>query len=95
MCAQFVGRYSAGSPVGQSWLRLTGSAYLHGELDQRWRLTSQNGYYLYPDLATGYNGTFRDSVMVRARAVEVESGGVEDGIMRVSFQLVRNILLRK
>ena len=65
------------------------------EVEQSWRLNSENGFYLYPDLLTGYNGTFRDSVMVRARAVEVESGGVEDGIMRVSFQLVRNILLRK
>ena len=53
------------------------------ELEQSWRLNSENGFYIYPDLVTGYNGTFLNSVMVRARAVDVESGGVEDGIMRV------------
>ena len=87
VCGQFVGRYSAGCPVGHSWLRLTGSAYLHGELDQRWRLTSHNGFYLYPDLATGYNGTFKDSVMVTARAVDVEAAGLQGNIMSVSFDV--------
>lgn len=62
------------------------------ELEQSWRLNSENGFYLYPDLVTGYNGTFLDSVMVRARAVDVESGGVEDGIMRVRTKLTSYLL---
>ena len=28
-------------------------------LDQDWKMTSENGSYLYPDLETGYNGVFR------------------------------------
>ena len=81
---QFVGRYKAGQPSGVGWLRLTGGAWHCGEMDQDWRLTSENGFYLYPDLKTGYNGTFQHGVMTRARAVDVEAQGVIDNIMTVS-----------
>ena len=81
---QFIGRYKSGQPSGVSWLRLTGGAYHYGDLDPDWRLSSQNGFYLYPDLQTGYNGTFQDGVMVSARAVDVEASGIIDNIMTVS-----------
>ena len=29
------------------------------DTDQDWKMTSENGSYLYPDLETGYNGVFR------------------------------------
>ena len=81
---QFVGRYKSGLPSGVSWLRLTGGAFHCGETDPERRLNSENGFYLYPDLQTGYNGTFQQGVMVWARAVDVEAAGVIDNIMTVS-----------
>ena len=80
---QFIGRYKSGLPSGVSWLRLTGGAFHCGETDHERRLNTENGFYLYPDLQTGYNGTFQHGVMIRARAVDVEGSGVIDNIMTV------------
>ena len=81
---QFLGRYKSGLPSGVSWLRLTGGAFHCGEMGPDWSLNSENGFYLYPDLQTGYNGTFQHGVMIRARAVDVEASAVIDNIMTVS-----------
>ena len=83
MSAQFVGRYEAGVPSGPCWLRVRGGSWLCGDMDPAWRLTSENGSYLYPDLETGYNGVFRHGVMVAARAAIIVADKVLDSILRV------------
>ena len=59
-------------------------------MDPEWRLTSENGCYIYPDLETAYNGVFRGGVMVAGRAAILEADSIREGILRVK---VRRILL--
>ena len=80
---KFIGKYEAGEPSGPCWLKMKGGAWLHGEVTADWKLCSENGSYLYPDLETGYNGVFRDSVMVRGRAAVLEAAEIVDTVMRI------------
>ena len=80
---QFIGRYEAGRPSGPCWVRVKGGAFLHGEVDPDWRLTSENGTYLYPDLETAYNGVFRGGVMVCGRAALVQAAALVDNVLRI------------
>ena len=52
-------------------------------MDPEWRLTSDNGSYIYPDLETSYNGVFRGGVMVAGRAAIVEADCIREGVLRV------------
>ena len=62
---------------------MKGGAFLHGEVDPDWRLTSENGTYLYPDLETAYNGVFRHGVMVCGRAALVQAAALVDNVLRI------------
>ena len=80
---RFIGKYEAGLPVGKCWIRMTGGGYLHGEVDADWRLTSENGFYIYPDMEVAYNGVFSNSVMVKGRAALIEPSEVVNNVMTV------------
>ena len=75
-------------PRGPCWLRVRGGAWLCGDMDPDWRLTSENGSYLYPDLETGYNGVFRGGVMVAARAAIIVADKVLESVLRVKVAKV-------
>ena len=57
-------------------------------MDPDWRMTSENGSYLYPDLETGYNGVFRGGVMVAARAAIIVADKVLESVLRVKVTKV-------
>ena len=58
-------------------------------MDPEWRLTSDNGSYIYPDLETAYNGLFRGGVMVAGRAAIVEADCIREGVLRVKARRTR------
>ena len=48
---------------------LSGGGYLYGNMTNDWKLNSENGIYIYPDFVTGYNGVFKDGVMVKGKKI--------------------------
>ena len=52
---------------------LSGGGYLYGNMTNDWKLNSENGIYIYPDFVTGYNGVFKDGVMVKGKRIQKKS----------------------
>ena len=82
---RFVGRYKDGLPVGNCWLRMIGGGFLYGEMTSDWKLSTDNGAYIYPDFSTAYTGSFADGMMVSGRACFVNAWEVVENIMKIKI----------
>ena len=76
---------------------LSGGGYLYGNMTNDWKLNSENGIYIYPDFVTGYNGVFKDGVMVKGKKIQKKSLNdfsfrpcLQIGVIRNSWSSAKN-----
>lgn len=67
----FVGFYRKGLPFGECWLAKEGQGWLYGQVDDKGRFTGTHIAYVYPNLCTAICGTFREEILVEARATVI------------------------
>ena len=67
----FVGFYRKGLPFGDCWLAKEGQGWLFGQVDDKGRFTGTHIAYVYPNLCTAIYGTFREEILVEARATVI------------------------
>ena len=61
----FIGNYESGIPMGPSWRRLVGGAWIYGNVNKNGEFTGTNGIaYIYPDLELLMVGQFKNGLLV-------------------------------
>ena len=61
----------SGLPHGPCWIAREGQGWLHGEVDNRGRMTGDNISFVYPDLSTCLLGTFHEEQLVSGSPSQV------------------------
>jgi len=74
----FIGRFSNGYPEGTFWLQMIGGGFMHGKFNQKGEATGKELFYIYPDMETGFQGSFTNFVMEKASAVDIVSTECEE-----------------
>ncbi len=78
----WVGMYRNGLPFGTCWKIIRGGGCVVGKVDEDGNLSGNDIIYLFPDFRTGFVGSFKDGVLVYARAASL-SGTNTEGSIRV------------
>ncbi len=83
----FVGAYKRGLPFGPCWLAKEGQGWLYGEVDSKGRFSGEALAYIYPDISSCIVGSFKNEMLVEARAsVVVEAFTDSNQVLNVRFQ---------
>ena len=64
----WIGMYRNGIPFGSCWKLIRGGGCIVGKVDEDGNLSGNDIAYLFPDYRTAFVGTFKNGVLVFARA---------------------------
>ena len=76
----WVGMYRNGVPFGSCWKIIRGGGCVIGKVDEDGKMSGTEIAYLFPDFRTAFVGTFKDGVMVFARACSLKGVSSEGSI---------------
>jgi len=78
----WIGMYRNGIPFGSCWKLIRGGGCIVGKVDEDGNLSGNDIAYLFPDYRTAFVGTFKNGVLVFARAATL-TGMSSEGTIKV------------
>ena len=82
----FIGHFQNGIPTGYCWKGLLGGSFIYGKVDEKGEFSGDEISYINQDISTGFKGSFKNGIMINAKAVEIIGENCnEEGIKIMKF----------